>query len=319
MNLNQLDLNLLVLLKRLLEEKHVTNTALTLNISQPTVSRSLNKLRKLFDDPLLVRTNTGYELTPKAEFIQQELNGLLDHLDRLINGQEFDPKTSNKTVKFFGLPPQMEILGTKIVQRIREEAPNMVVDLDTVPKPHFSTLLSGDVHFVVSPLQPPSSEQDIYATHLYEQDFRLIMSKDHPLVDKELTPENLGKCSFGQLSLQGDKLLTIEPRFRNLGIIDGQNKISSPVQLNSFASAAAIAEETDIIFHLPTNYAEHISSKRHLVARHVPKQLKNQNLMDTYLYWHKRHHNDPMCQWIRSLVKDITSDWTDSIKSSLHM
>ena len=50
MNINQLDLNLLIILKQLLEEKHISNTALTLGISQPSISRSLAKLRVLFDD-----------------------------------------------------------------------------------------------------------------------------------------------------------------------------------------------------------------------------------------------------------------------------
>ena len=55
MNLAQVDLNLLVILKHLLEEKHVSNTALALDMSQPTVSRSLQKLRTVFNDDLLVR------------------------------------------------------------------------------------------------------------------------------------------------------------------------------------------------------------------------------------------------------------------------
>jgi len=319
MNLNQLDLNSLLVLKQLLEEKHVTNTALTLNISQPTVSRSLYKLRKLFDDPLLVRTTTGYELTPKAEFIKQELNKLLGHLDTLINGQDFEAESSKKTVKLFALPPQMETFGTKIVERIRQEAPNMEIDLDCIPKPHFSTLISGDVHFVISPLKPPSSEQDIYMSRLYSQEFRLIMSKKHPLANQELTPENLVECHFGQISLQGDKQLTIEPRFKNLGILDGQKKLSAPIRLNSFSSAAAIAEVTDTIFHLPTNYAKAMCEKHDLIAREVPDALKNQTYLDTYLYWHKRHNNDPMCRWVRSLIKDIASTWVGSTETSLHM
>ncbi|MEZ9268017.1 LysR family transcriptional regulator, partial [Vibrio splendidus] len=49
MNLAQVDLNLLVILKHLLEEKHVSNTALALDMSQPTVSRSLQKLRTVFN------------------------------------------------------------------------------------------------------------------------------------------------------------------------------------------------------------------------------------------------------------------------------
>ncbi|MEH6595359.1 MAG: hypothetical protein V7736_07410 [Colwellia polaris] len=40
MNLNQLDLNLLIILKQLLAEKHISNTALTLGISQSSILRA---------------------------------------------------------------------------------------------------------------------------------------------------------------------------------------------------------------------------------------------------------------------------------------
>ena len=109
MNLSQIDLNLLVILKQLLEEQHVTNTALTLNMSQPTVSRALNKSRQLFSDPLLVRSNTGYSLTPKAESIKKDLNSVLSRLENLVEGDAFDPKTSSKTLRLFGLAPQMDL------------------------------------------------------------------------------------------------------------------------------------------------------------------------------------------------------------------
>jgi DNA-binding transcriptional LysR family regulator len=82
MNLNQLDLNLLIILKQLLNEKHISNTALTLGMSQPSISRSLSKLRSLFDDQLLIRMAGGYELTPKAQSI---------HLLRLLETQSRSP------------------------------------------------------------------------------------------------------------------------------------------------------------------------------------------------------------------------------------
>ncbi|GAL25207.1 transcriptional regulator LysR family [Vibrio variabilis] len=67
MNLSQFDINSLTILKTLLDEKHVSNTALAMNISQSSVSRALQKMRLLFSDELLVRTHTGYELTPKSD------------------------------------------------------------------------------------------------------------------------------------------------------------------------------------------------------------------------------------------------------------
>ncbi|MDO6612599.1 LysR family transcriptional regulator [Shewanella sp. 1_MG-2023] len=107
MNLSQIDLNLLFVLKHLLEEKHVSNTAMSLNMNQSSVSRTLQKMRMLFDDELLVRKKYGYELTPKAESIKDDINTITINLEKLIHKQSFDPKTVSNTVKIYGLLPQI--------------------------------------------------------------------------------------------------------------------------------------------------------------------------------------------------------------------
>lgn len=205
MNINKLDLNLLIVLKQLLEEKHVSNTALTLGISQPSISRSLSKLRQLFDDPLLIRMSGGYKLTPKAQSIHQDLNSILNRVELLVNKQNFDPSTSEATIKIFGLPPQMDRLIEKTVKAFRLQAPKMSLEIDTTPKPQFSDLLKGDVHFVVTGHSPQSADDKLYRIPLFEREFVLVMAKTHPLANKALTIEALSQCHFGQISVQGEK------------------------------------------------------------------------------------------------------------------
>ncbi|WOT04394.1 LysR family transcriptional regulator [Shewanella youngdeokensis] len=305
MNLHQIDLNLLITLKHLLEEKHVSNTALQLSISQPTVSRSLNRLRKLFNDLLLVKTANGYELTPKAQSIKLELNTVLSSLEDLIKGKDFDPATSNNTVRLFGLSPQMEFIAPLLLKHVREHAPNMIIELDTIPQPHFAALHAGDCHFVLSCHTPQVIDQNLHSMTLLQRDYCLVMSSNHPLAHQPLTMDNLRQCQFGQISLQGDKQLSLEPNFQAQ---DGSHfSVATPVRLTNFSCAAGIAEATDIIFHLPKRYAESICVQRELVMRQVPKPLIHDNT-ELKLYWHKRFHNDPMCSWIRNALKTLTQN-----------
>jgi len=60
------DLNLLVALGALLEERNLTRAGERINMSQPAMSAALARLRKHFDDELMVRVGRGYELTPLA-------------------------------------------------------------------------------------------------------------------------------------------------------------------------------------------------------------------------------------------------------------
>ena len=66
MKLAAVDLNLLVALKALLGERHVTRAARQLGLSQSATSHALARLRELYGDPLLVRSGRTLELTPRA-------------------------------------------------------------------------------------------------------------------------------------------------------------------------------------------------------------------------------------------------------------
>jgi SAM-dependent methyltransferase len=61
MHLRNIDLNLLRAIQPLLEERHISRAAKRAFLSQPAMSRALNRLRAKFGDPLLVRSDGTYE------------------------------------------------------------------------------------------------------------------------------------------------------------------------------------------------------------------------------------------------------------------
>jgi DNA-binding transcriptional LysR family regulator len=73
MHLGELDLNLLVALRALLAERHVTRAAARVSLTQPAMSHALARLRAVLGDPLLVRTRSGLQLTPRAESLAEPL------------------------------------------------------------------------------------------------------------------------------------------------------------------------------------------------------------------------------------------------------
>ena len=97
--LRQADLNLLIVFTVLAEERSVTRAAARLFLSQPAVSRALQRLRDMFHDDLLIRTANGYETTPKGQRLLQDLATMLPRLDRLMAGDEFDPSTEDATFR----------------------------------------------------------------------------------------------------------------------------------------------------------------------------------------------------------------------------
>jgi len=99
-----IDLKLLAVVTELHRTKSVSQTAENLDLSQSAISMSLAKLRKLFNDPLFVRTSSGMNPTPHAV----ELIGLLKNAEDILQAAfdlhvVFDPMV--------GTPVQHVFLG----------------------------------------------------------------------------------------------------------------------------------------------------------------------------------------------------------------
>lgn len=91
--LSKIDLNLLIALEVLLEERSVTRAAQRLFITQPAMSKTLQRLRDLFNDPLFTRTAHGLVPTPKAADLQQPLVAILEQLETtILNGNSIPPR-----------------------------------------------------------------------------------------------------------------------------------------------------------------------------------------------------------------------------------
>ena len=76
-NLRNFDLNLLLVLDGVLREGTLSNAAKALNVSQPTISSSLAKLREILQDDLFVRSGNGMQPTPRALSLKEPVQRVL--------------------------------------------------------------------------------------------------------------------------------------------------------------------------------------------------------------------------------------------------
>jgi DNA-binding transcriptional LysR family regulator len=126
-HLGQLDLNLLVHLRSLLEERNVTVAAQRSALSQPAMSRVLERLREMFDDPLLVRTGRTYALTVRAERLLRELDTLLPRVEAMIRGGEFDPGLSRERFRMALTDNGSAFLLPSLIPILRRTAPGVTL------------------------------------------------------------------------------------------------------------------------------------------------------------------------------------------------
>ena len=128
MNIEQLgriDLNLLVCLNVLIEERNVTRAASRLCLTQSAVSKSLAKLRTQFDDPLFYRSAHGLNPTPRALFLKPKLEALIYHLESITQPDSFDPKTSDRRFHISLVESVYPLILPHFLPKLFQESPGI--------------------------------------------------------------------------------------------------------------------------------------------------------------------------------------------------
>ncbi|MGW0538274.1 LysR family transcriptional regulator [Streptomyces sp. NPDC003032] len=133
MELPALDLNLIVVLRALLQERNVTRAGEQVGLSQPATSAALARLRRHFDDQLLERVGSRYELTPLALALRSDLNDTVERLSGLLTAQpHFDPATTNRRFTVHCSDSVLTTLGPPLVAALRRAAPGASIDFRTL-------------------------------------------------------------------------------------------------------------------------------------------------------------------------------------------
>lgn len=172
-HLRQADLNLLVVFTAIAEERNVTRAASRLLLSQPAVSRALERLRDLFHDDLLIRTANGYEPTPKGQRLLQDLATMLPRLDRLMAGGDFDPLTEDITFRIAATDHAAHLLVPPLYKSVLSKPKK--VDFSFVPlhAGQYEALEKGRLDLVLNADHDTSLSKEV----IFEVDFVCVVSR----------------------------------------------------------------------------------------------------------------------------------------------
>ena len=149
MNLSKVDLNLLVYFSVLLREGNVTKAAEHLGLSQPAMSNCLRRLRKVFNDPLLVRTSNGMMPTDKAQELQPLVQNVLSQIELFMQPTiDFAPANSKRLFRVMASDYAETTLLPKVRTRMAEEAPETSLDILTPSDVTFQDIEVGNVDLI---------------------------------------------------------------------------------------------------------------------------------------------------------------------------
>ena len=299
MLLRNIDLNLLVVLDALLTEKHVTRTGLRLHLSQPAISHSLNKLRILLDDPLLIRQGNEVVLSALAQNLQAPLKDILGQIETLL-GQSIDfvPADSQRTFRVAMSDYGAAIVLPKLLVQLRTQAPgtSLVVIQDS-RLGMLEQIEQGKIDLAVGVFAALSA--DVSSDVLFEETFTCLLNRRSLPDNGVLDLDSYLARPHLLVSMDGNTQGEVDNVLRAQGL---QRRVV--VNVPHWGTAPGMIADTDLILTVATRTLDTLSFGDTLVALPPPMTVAPFNYVQV---WHQRFSEDPAHRWLRDLVRQVSA------------
>jgi DNA-binding transcriptional LysR family regulator len=293
-----LDLMQLQILDSLLRERSLTRTADLLGMSQPTVSRTLARLRTHFGDPLFVRTGQRMQPTVRALELADPVAAVLAGVRQLQGGSaRFDPATAERCFSLYMVDGSAIHVLPRLLARLSITAPGLSMrTVQCDPRELEQQLEQGRIDLVLGSF--PHLQSNIHQRPLWLESYSTVLRPGHPCAHK-LDRESFTAQRHVLVSM-GDTNHEYVAAGRTLESLLPAASVLCHVA--SFTAAAHIVLHTDALATLPRRLAHGLAEDLGLLAVDTPVTLPSLQLA---VYWHARCHRDPANQWLRNLVREV--------------
>ncbi|MBC7271449.1 MAG: LysR family transcriptional regulator, partial [Streptomyces sp.] len=295
MNLSRLDLNLVIALRALLEERNVTRAGQRVGLSQPAMSAALSRLRRHFDDDLLARVGGHYELTALGQVLLDRVATAYDLLERLFASQaDFDPAKESREFRLVASDYAVAVFGAELARVVHREAPGIRLRFAQTPTTVVDatdTLLSTSDGL----LMPHGVISGFPATDLYDDRWVFLVAEEHPDVGDRLTREDLARLPWVTYQRTYDA-----PAVRQLGMLGIEPRVE--VSVDSFQVMPLLVAGTRRIALVQARLARLCAPP---AAVRVVEPPYDAVPLREALWWHPVHTHDAAHIWLRETAARI--------------
>ncbi|CDT34213.1 Transcriptional regulators, LysR family [Vibrio coralliirubri] len=295
----QLDLNLLKVLKVLVEVKNTRKASELLFTSQPSISRSLQKLREYFDDELFIRSQHGLEPTAKLLEIKQTLLPVLLQLEQVLEPKsEFDVAQFDGTVNIAINGFIANSISAKLTQILLTQAPKVKVNIVDWGAHTLDLITSGEVDLGVN-YYPLELSKQVYQKRIASDDFVLVCRTGHPLANTLLKSDQQEPLQLASLVVSdwNDNIALAPNVLADVGI-----KTEVKIRSTYLHSLLSIVKQSDVLFPCSKLLANSLSDELSFVQfPHMPN-IPNGDIGMTI---GRKHRNQPKMRWLESCIEEV--------------
>ncbi|GAA6617120.1 LysR family transcriptional regulator [Scytonema sp. NUACC26] len=306
-NLLQLDLNLLLVLRALLKERNVTNAGERIGLSQSATSHALGRLREVFNDPLFVRSTKGMMPTPRALELLEPLEKILLDIEQLIQPSVFESKTAQGTIHLAASDYSIVVVLPKVLKLICDNAPHLNLECHHWSSDILDNLRNGAIDLGLGVLNLPQPSE-LRFQKLFVEDLVSVVRSDHPIAQTDLTIESFVAWPHASITIPNSPtspimhspLKHVDNALSSLGV-----KRRVMLKLPHFLAAPMIVSQSDLILTLPRRIAMLYAQYTNLTLLEPPIELGQYDYMQ---FWHERLDYDQRHIWLRELIASQTHE-----------
>ncbi|MEU1344245.1 LysR family transcriptional regulator [Streptomyces sp. NPDC090075] len=307
MNLSRLDLNLVVALRALLEERNVTRAGERVGLSQPAMSAALARLRRHFDDELLARAGNTYELTPLGASLRDRSATACDLLDRVFSSQpDFDPAAETREFTLLASDYGAAVFGAPLARALHREAPGIRLTFRHTP-PNVEENPATTLSTIDGLLLPHGIIDGFPAVDLHQDRWLCMVADDNPEVGTSLTLDHLAQLPWAVYQRPYDA-----PAARQLSMLGISPRVEVSVQ--TFQLLPYMVEGTRRVAMIQERLIRKVAPSA--AVRVLPCPFEAVPVQEA-MWWHPVHAQDAAHIWLREKAAEIGATLTPAPKAPL--
>lgn len=292
-----LDMNLMVALDALLTENSVTAAAARLHTSPPAMSRSLARLRRLLEDPLLVRAGRDMVPTRRALELRGEVHDVVQRARAL-----FEPSPASDpahTVRVFDLR-MSDIFSTSVtaqlITHVRSQAPGITLRLRPEGIDDDTGLRDGLIDLDIGILG--RHDPEVHTEPLFVETLVGVVRPEHPLAGKKrVTVKQFASAGHVVVSRRGRRRGPIDDRLDELGLTRTVVAV-----VPTYAASLFLARATDVVCIAPARAGLGTVTALGLRTFELPLALPTPTIG---MAWHPRNDGDRSHRWLRDCIRRV--------------
>ena len=278
-----IDLSLIKVFIIVYETKNISHAAERLNLSQPSVTYNLNRLRKFLNDPLFERDKFGVKPTKLAQSLYPSFSQSITEIEMAItSSKNFNPQTSTRVFRL-GLSDLGELcLLPSLIEYLSKEAPFIKIEIEEIQSSKVEEWLVDGFLDVAVFNSSYTLMPKIESRNLFEERYVCIVNKQHPRVQNNLSLEQyLDERHAAIKSSTGH--IEIDQRLKELGL---KRKIM--LELPHFSVLQDVITNSELLLTLPSRAAKVYERNSDVSIFELPFSVKSFNVSAN---WYN-HHDD---------------------------